>query len=214
MRNTMGHALVIFLTSLVAVPGTTRSARADPITIAFTAFPEPGDPVNLLPAPGFVTFDSSLTPPGGGWAYLPEAVDPAATEISFFWGTTLWTTANADLVALYFNADGTVRDFGLGGRPLGLGSIGTGFGVDDIYLGASAQGRDFFIYVNAGTGLRMGRIVSPSLVAPIQEPAPIPEPATLLLCASGAVAIGRNAWKRRRKASFGADTPITPLQGH
>jgi hypothetical protein len=168
---------IIAVVVLVLVAFATASS-ADPVTVRFTVFPDPSDPINLAPLNASFTFDSSLIPAHGGFVEDRTGQLPIAIGITpFTWGDTLWTSANAAVWFVRFDANGGLREFALGGAPGGFdGSL---FGVDDFIfrvplsnytLGAVPEERFF-----------SGRTISPDLVTP--------EPGTLLLLTSGIVAL-------------------------
>lgn len=66
----------VFLAALVFM-GAARTSSAEPITVRFTVFPDPTDPVNLTPSNGTFTFDSSLIPAGAGYV-----IDDGCTDVS------------------------------------------------------------------------------------------------------------------------------------
>jgi hypothetical protein len=172
----------VALLGLIALLGLTPAAHADPITVAFTVFPAPGDPVNVASSTGTFTFDSGLIPLGGG--RIDNEAGLGATAVDFSWGTTSWTTATADLRTMIFDESGRLEVWDLGGFPSGIGGIRFAPAsevVDDFYLWASPT-FNYFGYTNAGFGgadVLEGRAVW-NQVAPA-----VPEPATLLLFGAG-----------------------------
>ena len=182
-----------FLLTVIAAP---HSAEADPITVTFTAFPAPGDPVNTGPSTGFFTFDSSLIPEGGGTIFHDSGL--GASEINFNWGRTLWTTANADLGELRFSPSGELLAWILGDSP-GIWTwtyAPAAVVVDEIFVLAFAGDTQRIGYTNAGyEGLLIGALFTES-VAP-----PIPEPSTMVLIASGAALIARARRRRIRNVA-------------
>lgn len=179
--------LAIALAALAMNPNV---SWADPIRVTFTAHPAAGDPVNLGPSTGSFTFDSSLIPPGGGLLSSPVGL---ATSVSFAWGSTLFDIATADLIELRFGASGALDFWHLGGRSLGLAAWRAEpaeLVVDDFSLSADAGGGSFFYTLEGRAGTFRGSVVT-------DTPAPVPEPSTLLLIGSGAIALLR----RRRSVS-------------
>ena len=190
----------------VAVP-----AKADPITVTFTVFPAPGDPVNLGQSTGSFIFDSRLIPPGGG-QIQDSTFGLGATEVNFRWGTTLFTRANADLGELQFSPSAVLLAFVLGGTasPTGRGGIysfitGPASAViDDIFVRsfAGVGGGSGISYTNAGVeGVLHGRLVTDSIPT---IPAPVPEPTSFLLVGMGAALLARTSPRRRAGESPGA----------
>lgn len=184
-------------------------AQADPITVTFTVFPAPGDPVNTTRSTGSFTFDSSLIPPGGGQVQDVFGLD--VMDINFFWSSTLWTTANAGVGELAFSESGSVLAFVLGGMPTGRGIYGwisapASQVLDDIFARsfAGVGGAADITYTNAGVaGSLTGRLVSDSL------PAPIPEPTSFLLVATGAAVLARVRSRRTHPGpKKGADPAV------
>jgi PEP-CTERM motif len=181
---------------LLLLAATVSPATADPITVTFTAFSASGDPVNRSPSSGFFTFDSSLVPGSGGELFDSTAGIPL-TALSFTWGHTMWTTVNAGVGEVRFNAAGDIVGFVFGGRPTGL--YGYSFGSPDVvddffgvnFAGLVGGGRDI-VYVNAG----FPDVLDGRLESSIQTPTP--EPSTIVLLGTGAVFLRRVALQRRR----------------
>jgi hypothetical protein len=176
------------------------SVQADPITVTFTAFPAPGDPVNTGPSMGSFMFDSSLIPPDGG-QIQDSTYGLGATSVNFQWGTTLFTRANADLGELQFSSSGQLLAWVLGGTESPTGRAGiysyiTGppsAVIDDIFVRtfAGIGGGADITYTLAGIGGSwVGRLVTDSV------PAPVPEPTSMLLVASGAALVARRMRRR------------------
>jgi hypothetical protein len=117
------------------------------------------------------------------------AVDPSDTEWAF--GPT--QPGNPGPISASNHANLVFDHFVLSlDRAIGQNAVRYGPGVlhlisDDIYLDIQ-----FTSWTQAFGGGGFSYIRS------TPAPAPVPEPATFLLFATGAVAIGRRAWKRRR----------------
>jgi hypothetical protein len=168
---------------LLLALGVALPARADSITITFTVFPAPGDPVNSAPSTGSFAFDTSLIPSGGG-RVENVASGLGATTINFMWSHTLWTTANADLGELRFSRSGRLVDFFLGGFSGGLTGFLTGppeAVVDDFAILSFQAAEGFgFQYTNAGNP----EILFGGLTTDLH---PTPEPSSILT--------GRRRWR-------------------
>lgn len=180
--------LIVFATAPIA--------SADPITVRFEAFPAAGDLINTAPSTGFFTFDSSLIPSAQGQSQQVQNTSGlGATAISFFWGDTLWTTANADLGELRFGPSSELIGFVLGGMPQGFGIYGytvspAALVVDDIFI-SFFNGGGGISYTTAGeAGDRSGGLNTPDIESPV------PEPSSILLLLTGAAVLGRFAWHR------------------
>jgi hypothetical protein len=172
-------------------------SSADPVTVRFTVFPDPADPVNLVPLSSSFTFDSSLIPPAAG--FVEDRTGQLATEIGpFTWGNTVWTTANASVWFLRFDALHGLRDFALGGAPGGFD--GSMFGVDDVAIRVPFS--SYTLGAVPAERFFNGRTVSPDVVTP--------EPGTFLLLASGIAAL---AARRRSLRSFGKSTRTQANEG-
>lgn len=78
---------------------------------------------------GSFTFDSSLIPAGGG---TPAGPFPYESSISFSWDGTTWTSANADVTYLAFDAQGQLTAWRLGGSPSTSSAIGAFANADDV----------------------------------------------------------------------------------
>ena len=158
-----------------------RPSSADPVTISFTLFPDPTDVVNLLPAMGRLTYDTSVIPMNGG--LIIDDAGRLAREIGFTWGGTSWTDANAGVYALQFGESGNLLHVRMGGAPNGLTTLvinPLGDAVNDFILTSP-----FFSYTLRGQPeerVFIGMMTSPAIV---------PEPGTLLLLGSGAVYLVR-----------------------
>jgi hypothetical protein len=187
-------ALCAFFLAVFSTP-----AHAEPIRVTFTAIPAAGDPVNTSPSTGFFTFDSSLIPAGGG-TVQDSTFGLGASEVDFRWSRTHFTTANADIGELQFSPAGDLLAFVLGGTasPTGMGGIysyiiGPASAViDDIFVTsfAGVGGASGITYTNAGVeGALHGRLVTDAV------PAPVPEPSTILLLGTGALALARRRYK-------------------
>jgi hypothetical protein len=182
-----GHrriALTLLCSTVLLAPST---AGADPVTVTFVTFPALGDPVNTGPAMGWFTFDSRLIPSGVG--QLQSTTGLGASNVRFSWGSSTWTTANADLGELRFDASGRLEFWVLFGRPFGWGSLigPAGQVVDDFFLTPRA-----FSYTNAGVAGQLRGSVLSELT-----PTPVPEPSTMLLVAAGGAVLARRRLKTR-----------------
>jgi hypothetical protein len=172
------------------VPLAWSPALADPITVTFTAFPAPGDTVNLAPATGFFRFDSGLIPPGGGQVQ-DSTFGLGALDVGFTWGHTLYTTSNADIGELQFSPSGQLLAWVLGGTfsPSGVGGIyaliPNAIG-DDFYAAVFSgvgAGRSITYTLASHQGLLQGKVISDSV------PAAVAEPSSFLLLATGVAAL-------------------------
>jgi hypothetical protein len=108
------------------------------------------------------------------------------TALSFRWGSTNWTTANAALMTLIFDANGGLRSFRIGGAPNTFNAIFhepiDDFVISTPFISYKVQGwtEESFLF---------GRVTSPSLVTP--------EPGTLVLIASGLLLCAASMRARR-----------------
>jgi hypothetical protein len=160
---------------VVALVAFARVSSADPITVRFTLYPDPIDPVNRAPVTSSFSFDSSLIPASAG--FVEDRTGQLATDIGpFKWGNTVWSTQNASLWSLKFDSLHRLRAFALGGAPNGFDAIAPG--VDDIALFVS-----FSSYTLGAFPERffLARTLTPDVA--------IPEPGTLLLVAGGFAAL-------------------------
>jgi len=151
------------------------------------------DPVNTFPSTttGSFSFDSSLIPVGGG--LVSNSSGLGASSISFSWDGTLWTTANADLYYLNFAPDGTLTDWGLGGDPLGIGSVSR-FVFDDFTLHGLPGGQAGFAYSTENSPA-MGVFETPPYFSSWSV---VPEPGTFSLLGPG-LAVAGMLVRRRAK---------------
>jgi hypothetical protein len=188
---------------MILALGAVTSARAEPITVTFTAFPAAGDPVNTSSSTGSFTFDSSLIPAGGG-LIQDSSFGLGVTDVNFRWSNTLWSRANADVGELQFSSSGALLAWVLGSTlsPTGRGGIYSyvtspaSAVVNDIFVStfAGIGGASRIVYTNAGfEGALIGRLLTDSV------PAPVPEPSTIFLLGTGAALLAR-----RRSARFRA----------
>jgi hypothetical protein len=179
--------LVAVLTITLVLISTTAS-WADPITVLFTLFPDPADTRSLNSSSGSFTYESSLVPAGGG--LVVDDTGNLASGISFRWGSTNWTDANAGVFALKFGHIGQLLHFRMGGAPndiRGLVINPVTDIVDDFFIGSP-----LFSYTLLGTPEErffIGTVTSPSIV---------PEPGTLLLMGSGIAYLVRRRLKTGR----------------
>jgi hypothetical protein len=153
-------------------------SSAEPITIRFTLIPDPADRINLDPSHGTFTFDSSIIPAGGG-----EVMDDAArlaSDISFRWGSTMWTEENAGVVFLRFLPSGQVHDFRFGGAPNGVLAI-FHTPIDDFWGNSVVM--NYTLLGQAHEHFFTALVSSPDI--------PVPEPATFLLFGAGAAYLVR-----------------------
>ena len=109
---------LVVVAVFVTMAGT---GSADPMTVHFTLVPDPADPVNFGPSTGTFTYDSSVIPASGGMVI--DDSGRLASEISFEWGSTSWTEANAGVIVLDFDRSGGLRHFRMGGAPNGLNAV-------------------------------------------------------------------------------------------
>jgi hypothetical protein len=132
------------------------------------------DPINVAPLDGSFTFDSSLIVPGG---FVEDRIGQLASDITpFTWGDTLWTTANASLWFLRFDASGGLREFVLGGAPGGFD--GSAFFADDFVFRVPFS--SYTLAAEPSARFFLARTISSDVV---------PEPGTLLLLTSGIAAL-------------------------
>jgi hypothetical protein len=159
------------------------AASADPVVVNFRVFPDVADPVNRLPVSGSFRYDTSLIPEGGG--QLQNVRGLGITSLSWSWGSTVWTRANADAGELVFDESGQLTFWILGGLDSGI--FGLLHGTDDFHMNHLGV-----LYTLAGqAGSFNGRVIA-------DAPAPVPEPGTLLLAGTGAALLLRRARLRRR----------------
>jgi hypothetical protein len=178
----------IHLLVLVVLVAFATVSSADSVTVRFTVFPDPSDPVNLAQLDASFTFDSSLIPAHGG--IVEDRTGQLASAITpFTWGNTLWTTANASVWSLSFDANGGLTDFNLGGAPSGFDAISF-VGADDFVIRVPVSG--YTLAAVPGERIFNARTISPDLVTP--------EPGTLLLLASGIAALVAGRRKSDRAA--------------
>jgi hypothetical protein len=192
-RSTSRFSIILLLVLVLVAFATVSSA--DPVTVRFMVFPDASDPINLAPLNASFTFDSSLIPAQGG--IVEDRTGQLASAISpFTWGNTLWTTANASVWSLSFDANGGLTDFNLGGAPSGFDAVAF-VGADDFVIRVPISG--YTLAAVPGERLFNARTFSPDLVTP--------EPGTLLLLTSGVAAL-----VARRKSIVRRSTPA-PLRG-
>jgi hypothetical protein len=152
-----------------------RSSSADPITVRFTVFPDPLDRINSGPSNGTFTFDSGLIPDRP--LEVIDDMGGLASDLSFAWGSTLWTEDNAGVVMLLFDQFGRLREFRIGGAPNGILGMWH-IPIDDFWLNSQVMG--YTLLGQAGEHFFNARVTSPDLP-------PVPEPGTFLLIGTGAV---------------------------
>lgn len=180
------HFLLI---GVLLFPFTLPRVYADPVTVTFTVFPAPGDPVNMRPSTGFFTFDSSLLPSGEALLSHPSGL---GTSVSFLWGDTFFDISNANVGELRFDESGRLIHWVLGAYNEEWSGLDRGI----FSWVASPAGRvidDFVISPDSFFYTLRGREGTFSNV-----PAPVPEPSTMLLLASGMAMMYRAAGRRRR----------------
>jgi hypothetical protein len=162
-----------------------RMSCADPITVRFTVSPDPADRINAGISTGFFTFDSALIPDRP--LEVTDDEGGLASDLSFAWGSTLWTEDTAGVVVLRFDQFGRLRDFRIGGSPngvLGMWHIP----IDDFWL--NSQVMNYTLLGQVGEHFFNARVTSPDLP-------PVPEPGTFVLIGTGAVYLIRRRLQMR-----------------
>jgi hypothetical protein len=198
-------ALVCSFVVSVSV-ATAEPIRPGSITVSFNVSGDKTlDPVfgNEL-ASGSFSFSTRLIPEGGGTIEAPDTDQPAphfglgATRISLAWAGERWSTTNADIYRLEFDASGALRGWVLGGTPFG-GSISFDVSPDFLALtfpGLPPGSPGHFNYSTPQSrqfGIFSGSITS---WAASESAAPVPEPASFLLL-GGALLFGGVRFRRQ-----------------
>jgi hypothetical protein len=188
----------VFLTlAALAFPS---SSAADPVrvSIEFSVVGADADPdFGDATADGSFSFVTAQEP--GTDVLRPEGF--GLLSMSFTWAGVDWTTANADVYRVGREPDGRVFAFSLGGTPSGLDlSLATPdirllFCVADVITEEPCSHFTFDYSTSRSAALGTFTAFVPFLSI-TREPvdAPIPEPMTLLLVASG---LGAFAARRR-----------------
>ena len=164
-----------------------RPCSADPVTISFTLFPDPTDVVNLMPAMGRLTYDTSVIPMNGG--LIIDDAGRLARDIAFTWSGTSWTDANAGVYALQFGEAGNLLHIRMGGAPNGLTTL--------VINPLSDAVNDFILTSPFFSYTLLGQPEERVFIGMMTSPAIVPEPGTLLLLGSGAAYLVR----RRMRAT-------------
>lgn len=185
-----------------AVAFTPAVVSADPVRITVN-FSVTGDndnnPPNIHVDPVFGTavgtgsFSIVASPPIGGGIVENWDTGLGAEFIAFTFGGTSWTTDNADIGRLIFNAAGAVTLWQLSGVPAGLDMMS--FTVfPDILV--SPFDFDYTTADSPQLGIFEGTTVSSTIS--VTPAAATPEPASLVLIATGFFAIVHREIRRRR----------------
>ena len=179
------------------------SSAADPVrvSVAFSVVGSDADPdFGDATADGSFSFVTAQEP--GTDVLRPEGF--GLESMSFTWAGVDWTTANADVYRVGREPDGRVFAFSLGGTPSGLDlSLATPdfrllFCVADVITPEGGCSHITFDYTTSRSGALGTFTAFVPQLSILREPvdAPIPEPMTLLLVASG---LGAFAARRRRE---------------
>jgi hypothetical protein len=150
----------------------------------------PGIPSSISGTFTFI-FDESTVPPSG-----PAAINltPGTVTMTML-GSTTFTPANTGVILDYFN--GSFIDAMFGGTLNGVGTVMPGTNDFLVKYQSSLSGAGFGSVVASTTTASATAHDTPPSFGTIQATALVPEPSSLFLAGTAALA-GLGAWARRR----------------
>ena len=183
------------------IVGLAGTAAADPvrITVEFTVTGDPLDP-DFASATGAGSFSIVAVPPVGGGLLADNTNGLAADVFQFSWAGTTWSTADADVIHLRFDDEGTMTAWNAGAALTGLPAVSFARFPDFIVGSCGFCPESTFVYTTPRSlelGIFGGQVTRVGVTQSSVDPDPIPEPMSMILVGSGMLGLVGARHRRR-----------------